>query len=93
LYIYYTIMEFEYDEVKSKRNKEKHGIDFVEAQLLWDDPERMEIPAKTEDEPRCVVIGKIAEKHWSVIVTYRENKTRIISVRRSRKEEIEFYEG
>ena len=86
-------MEFEYDEVKSKRNKEKHGIDFVEAQLLWDDPERMEIPAKTEDEPRYVVIGKIAEKHWSVIVTCRENKTRIISARRSRKEEIEFYEG
>jgi uncharacterized DUF497 family protein len=86
-------MEFEYDEAKSKRNKEKHGIDFVEAQLLWDDPERMEIPAKTEDEPRCVVIGKIAGKHWSVIVTYRENKTRIISARRSRKEEIEFYEG
>ena len=86
-------MEFEYDETKSKRNKEKHGIDFVEAQLLWDDPERIEIPAKTEDEPRYVVIGKIGEKHWSVIVTYRENKIRIISARRSRKEEIEFYES
>ncbi len=86
-------MEFEFDPIKSEANKEKHGIDFVEAQLLWDDPERMEIPAKTEDEHRYVVIGKIAEKHWSVIVTYRENKTRIISARRSRKEEIEFYEG
>ena len=86
-------MEFEYDETKSKRNKEKHGIDFVEAQLLWDDPERIEIPAKTEDEPRYVVIGKIGEKHWSIIVTYRENKMRIISARRSRKEEIEFYES
>jgi hypothetical protein len=86
-------MEFEYDETKSKRNKEKHGIDFVEAQLLWDDPERIEIPAKTEDEPRYVVIGKIGEKHWSIIVTYRENKIRIISARRSRKEEIEFYES
>ncbi len=86
-------MEFEYEEAKSKRNKEKDGIDFVEAQLLWDDPERMEILAKTEDEPRYVVIGKIAEKHWSAINAYRENKTRIISVRRSRKEEIEFYEG
>ena len=86
-------MEFEYDETKSKRNKEKHGIDFVEAQLLWDDPERIEIPAKTEDEPRSVVIGKIGEKHWSVIVTYREKKMRIISARRSRKEEIEFYES
>jgi len=86
-------MEFEYDETKSKRNKEKHGIDFVEAQFLWDDPKRIEIPAKTEDEPRYVVIGKIGEKHWSVIITYRENKIRIISARRSRKEEIEFYES
>jgi uncharacterized DUF497 family protein len=86
-------MEFEYDEAKSKRNNEKHRIDFVEAQLLWDDPERMEIPAKTEDEPRHLVIGKMGEQHWSAIVTYRENKTRIISVRGSRKEEIEFYEG
>lgn len=86
-------MEFEYNETKSKMNKEKHGIDFVEAQLLWNDPERIEIPAKTEDEPRYVVIGKIGEKHWSVIVTYRENKIRIISARRSRKEEIEFYES
>jgi hypothetical protein len=86
-------MEFEYDEIKSKRNKEKHGIDFVEAQLVWNDSERIEIPAKTEDEPRLIVIGKIGEKHWSVIVTYRENKTRIISARRSRKEEIQFYES
>jgi len=86
-------MEFEYDESKSKSNKDKHGIDFVESQLIWDDPERIEIPAKTEDEPRYVVIGKIGEKHWSVIVTYRENRTRIISARRSRKEEIEFYES
>lgn len=86
-------MEFEYDEAKSKRNKEKHGIDFVEAQLLWDDPERMKIPAKTEDEPRYVVIGKMGGKHWSAIVTYRENKTRIISARRSPKEEIKIYES
>ncbi len=86
-------MEFEYDEAKSRRNKEKHGIDFLEAQLLWSDPERMEIPAKTEDESRYVIVGKIGEKHWSVIVTYRENKIRIISARRSRKEEIQFYES
>jgi uncharacterized DUF497 family protein len=81
------------DFSKSNRNKEKHGIDFIEARLIWDDPERIEIPAKTEDEPRYVVIGKIGEKHWSVIITYRENKIRIISARRSRKEEIEIYES
>ncbi len=65
----------------------------MEAQHLWEDRERIEIPLKTEDEPRYVVIGKMSEKHWSVIVTYRENKIRIISARRSRKEEIQFYES
>jgi len=85
-------MEFEYDDRESKRNKEKHGIDFIEVQLLWDDPERIEIPARTEDEPRYLMIGKIGEKYWSAIITYRRDKIRIISARRSRKEEIEIYE-
>lgn len=74
-------------------NKRKHGIDFVEAQALWDDPDLIEIPAQTEDEPRYLVIGKITEKHWSGVITYRGARIRIISVRRSRKEEVEIYEG
>jgi len=85
--------QFEFDPEKSARNKEKHGIDFVEAQSLWDDPDILEIPAKTEDEPRYVVIGKIGTKHWSAIVTYRNDNIRIISVRRSRVEEVEMYES
>ena len=85
--------QFEFDPEKSARNKEKHGIDFVEAQSLWDDPDVLEIPAKTEDEPRYVVIGKIGTKHWSAIVTYRNDNIRIISVRRSRVEEVEMYES
>jgi uncharacterized DUF497 family protein len=60
---------------------------------LWNDPERMEIPAKTTDEPRYLIIGMIEGKHWSAVVTYRSKNTRLISVRRSRKEEIEFYES
>lgn len=86
-------MEFEFDRRKSQTNKKKHGIDFVEAQALWDDPDRIEIPAVTIDEPRFVVIGKISDIHWSTIITYRGEKIRIISVRRSRKEEIEIYES
>ena len=86
-------MEFEFDAVKSKRNKEKHGIDFVEAQLIWEDVDRIEIPARTEDEPRYLVIGKIGRKCWSAIITYRSDKVRIISVRRSRNEEITLYES
>ena len=86
-------MEFEFDPEKSEANKKKHGIDFVEAQLLWEDPDLLEIPAKTIDEERFVVIGMIGKNHWSGIITYRGRKTRIISVRRSRAEEVYIFES
>ena len=86
-------MEFEFDPKKSESNKQKHGIDFYEAQKIWDDPDFIEIPVKTGDELRFLVIGKISEKRWSGVVTYRGEKIRIISVRRSRKEEVEIYES
>jgi uncharacterized protein len=86
-------MEFEFDRRKSDANREKHGIDFLAAQALWDDPDLIEIPARTADEPRYVVVGRIGDKHWSGIVAYRGQRVRIISVRRSRKEEVEIYEG
>lgn len=85
--------DFEFDKRKSQTNKKKHGIDFVEAQDLWDDTNRIEIPAKTVDEERYILIGKMSGKHWTAILTYRKDKVRIISVRRSRKEEVEFYES
>lgn len=86
-------MEFEFDDSKSQSNSAKHGINFLEVQQLWSDPDRIEIPARTEDEPRFLVIGKIAQKCWSAIITYRDNRVRIISVRRSRKEEVAIYES
>ena len=86
-------MSFQFDSKKSRSNETKHGSDFVEAQRLWDDPDLLEIPARTEDEPRFLVVGKILDKHWSAVVTYRSNSIRIISVRRSRTEEIKFYES
>jgi uncharacterized protein len=86
-------MNFEFDSEKSLSNKKKHGLDFHEAQALWDDPEIIEIPVKVRDEPRYLVIGKIAGKYWSGVITYRNNNLKIISVRRSRKEEVEIYES
>ena len=86
-------MPFEFDKKKSQSNKIKHGIDFIEAQALWDDPNLIEIPAKIIDELIFMIIGKINTKYWSGIITYRGNKVRIISVRRSRKEEIKIYES
>ena len=84
---------FEFDPVKSETNSTKHNIDFVEAQRLWDDPMLLEVPAKTEDEPRYLVIGLIDGKHWSAVITYRAPNIRLISVRRSRTEEVALYEG
>jgi len=86
-------MGFQFDLRKSAGNRSKHGIDFVEAQALWDDPCLLEIPARTEDEPRYLVIGQIGRTHWSTVITYREGDIRIISVRRSRQEEVALYEG
>jgi uncharacterized protein len=84
---------FEFDPSKSESNLAKHGIDFVQAQALWADPMLLEIPAKTDDEPRYLVIGMIDEKHWSAVITYREANVRLISVRRARREEVEIYES
>jgi len=86
-------VEFEFDPATSASNLEKHGIDFTAVQALWDDAMRVEIPARTADEPRWLVIGQIAGRHWSAVVTYREQRVRIISARRSRKEETALYEG
>ena len=86
-------MEFEFDKEKSQSNRAKHGIDFVEAQVLWQDALLVEVPARTEDEPRFLVVGTIGDRFWSAVVTYRGENVRIISVRRSRPEEVAIYEG
>jgi uncharacterized DUF497 family protein len=86
-------MEFESDANKSNSNKTKHGIDFREAQALWDDPDLIEIPARISDEPRLLVIGRIAGKHWSAVITYRGDRIRIISARRASQKEVDIYES
>ena len=87
------MIDFEFDAIKSRQNKEKHGIDFIEAQELWSDSNLLEIPARTEDESRFIIVGMIGIKYWSGIITYRNEHIRIISVRRSRPEEVKLYES
>ncbi len=85
-------VEFEYDTNKSLSNKTKHGIDFDEARLLWDDKHLIVLPAKEKrGEVRYLVVGKIVDRYYSAIITFRGVKVRIISVRRSRENEIERY--
>lgn len=86
-------MNFEYDSGKSVANKVKHGIDFAEVQALWSDPWLLEAPARTDDEPRILVVGRLRGRHWPAICVRRGSNVRIISVRCARKKEIERYEG
>ena len=86
-------MTFEFDPVKSAINKTKHGINFDEAQVLWKDDRLLQAPAKTDDEQRFLVIGKIGENHWAAVCVHRGDNVRIISVRRARKQEIDRYES
>jgi len=84
---------FEFDERKSQTNRAKYGIDFVEAQALWLDEALIEVPAQSEVEARFLVVGLIDGKHWSAFITYRGEAVRLISVRRSRAEEVAIHEG
>lgn len=86
-------MKYEYDSNKSLSNKQKHGIDFENAKLLWNDDRMVEILTSHEDEERFINIGKINSKFYTVVSTIREDKIRIISARRARKKEIEIYES
>jgi len=87
------MITFEFDEVKSQANFLKHGINFIDAQALWNDSSLLEIPAKTEDEQRFLMVGIIDGKYWSAVITYRGTNIRLISVRRSRTEEVALYES
>lgn len=85
--------KFVFDEAKSAANKAKHGIDFVEAQAIWLDDRPLQIAGRMGTEDRFIVIGQIGDKHWSAVVTYRGDRVRLISVRRSRRQEVEAYES
>ncbi len=80
-------MDFEFDPAKSAANLRKHGIDFAAAKALWSDPDHLEIPARSIDEPRTQVVGRIGDSVWSAFITFRSDKIRIISVRRARDDE------
>ena len=85
-------MEFEFDPDKSASNRDKHGIDFVEAQALWVYDRYLDIDARSDTEPRFARIGRINGKYWVVFYTLRREVVRIISVRRARENERRSYE-
>jgi uncharacterized DUF497 family protein len=90
--MYNITIKFDWDPDKSRVNRQKHGIDFTSAKVIWEDPERIEIEAPYPLENRFILIGKIKNNLWTAIYTIRNETIRIISVRRSRQEEKKLYE-
>jgi uncharacterized DUF497 family protein len=84
---------FEFDGDKSQANLQKHGIDFARAQLWWDDLALIEVQARSDDEPRSLVIAQLDGEIWSAVITIRGDRVRIISVRRARPSEVALYES
>ena len=85
-------MTFEYDQNKSDSNSDKHGIDFEEAQELWDDEGMVEFDIDYGGEKRFGVIGRLTDGCWTAVCTKRGSNVRIISVRRSTKGEVSTYD-
>jgi uncharacterized DUF497 family protein len=86
-------MIFEYDPEKSRINQEKHGVDFEEAQKLWDDEDGLVIPAQSDTEERWALFAIHRDRIWVAFYTIRNESIRIISVRRARKSEEELYDS
>jgi uncharacterized DUF497 family protein len=86
-------MLFEFHSGKSDANLAKHGIDFERAQLLWNDPDLVEVRARSEDEPRSLILATLDGKIWSAVITIRGDRIRFISVRRARDAEVALYES
>jgi uncharacterized protein len=85
-------MEFEYDPEKSRANADKHGIDFLQAQQMWDDPDLLLLPARSASERRWLALGLCEGRLWAAIFTLRSGRIRLISVRRARAEESSVYQ-
>ncbi len=81
-------MRFEWDADKRRSNIDKHGLDFVDAQKIFDGRPRFDRESPRGDEQRCLSIAMLRDKLVAVVWTVRGTEVvRVISARRARNEE------
>ena len=87
---------FEWDPPKNRSNIEKHGVSFEEASTVFQDTLSLTIddPLHSIDEERLILIG-MSQKNRILVVVYTErgDNIRIISARKTTKNEREYYES
>lgn len=85
-------MKFEWDETKRKSNIKKHGIDFLEAPMIFSgNTLTIEDDRYDYGEVRFVTFGVLCDRVVSVIHTETEDTIRIISIRKATKNEEKEY--
>jgi uncharacterized protein len=80
-------MPFEWDETKRAANLKKHGLDLLDATLLFDGRPVITYPSPRNDEERFVTVGILAETFVAAVWAERTNAIWLISLRKARSEE------
>ncbi|MGH9606053.1 MAG: BrnT family toxin [Terracidiphilus sp.] len=85
---------FVWDEAKRKSNLKKHGLDFRDARLVYDSPDKCTYEASRGDEYRLMDIALVVLKgrHLTLVYTEHGGEVRVISFRHSSREERKLYE-
>lgn len=82
-------IRFVWDSDKDEINQVKHGISFVAATVAFDGRPLVTTESAYADEVRNLTTVRIDGRFWTIVWTPRSGDVRIISVRRSRKNEVE----
>jgi hypothetical protein len=86
-------VEFEWDEAKRRNNLRKHSVDFARVQDFdWATAVRFEDNRRPYGEERWLALGKIGERLHTLVYTNRAHRTRVISLRRSKRQGVAVYE-
>ena len=83
-----------WDDAKRKSNLEKHGLDFKDAQLVYDNPDKCTYDTSRQGEQRWMdlAVAVIQGRLLTLIYTERGDNVRVISFRPASREEREQYE-
>jgi uncharacterized DUF497 family protein len=85
-------MHFEWDEQKNQVNIRKHGLDFADAPAVFAGVTfTFEDDRFDYEEQRFITLGMLAGKVIVIAHTERDDKVRIISMRKATKYEQKLY--
>lgn len=85
LFCMYNLFMYEWDETKRASNLEKHGLDFVDSHLVYENADKMTLQSPRAAEPRLqdIALVELAGELLPLVSVMRGHAVRIISFRRA----------